>query len=217
MRIAITGISGIVGTVLKEGLKNKYDIVGIDLYNANINRDLMNPSGIFDNIDVVIHLAGNKNNTDTFENLLEPNIIMCQRVFEECKKAKVKKLIFASSNHTQIKGFLLEGYGNPTQRLEEHILSKDDHYYPDSYYGVTKIFGEMLGKYYAEVEQAFSFVGIRIGWVIDEKLAPDTDYFKCMWLKDHDCVQIFENAINNNKQYDIMYGVSGDNIYIKNI
>jgi len=213
MKIAITGISGKIGTVLKKGLEHKYDIVGIDLHNTDININLMNPSGIFDDIDIVIHLAGHKNNTDTFENLLEPNIIMCQRVFEECKRAKVKKVIFASSNHTQIKGFLLEGYGNPTERLEKHILSKDDHYYPDSFYGVTKIFGEMLGKYYAEVEQVFSFVGIRIGWVIEAQNAPDTDYFKCMWLRDHDCVQIFEDAINSTMQFDIMYGVSGNNIY----
>ena len=70
MKIAITGSSGIVGNVLKRKLNKKYDILCIDLSNADINVDLINPSGIFDNVDVVIHLAGNKNNTDNFENLL---------------------------------------------------------------------------------------------------------------------------------------------------
>lgn len=215
MKIAITGINGIVGTVLKKGLVTKYDIIGIDLTKTDINRDLNNPIGIFNGIDIVIHLAGNKNNTDTFENLLTPNIIMCQKVFDECKKAGVKKVIFASSNHVQIKGFLLQGYGNPTDRLDKHILSKDDPYYPDSFYGVTKIFGEMLGKYYAEVENSFSFVAIRIGWVIDKNLAPDTDYFNCMWLKDKDCIEVFEQAIKSSEKFKILYGVSGEDIFDK--
>tara|TARA_R110002072_G_scaffold39201_1_gene112791 strand:+ start:412 stop:1062 length:651 start_codon:yes stop_codon:yes gene_type:complete len=215
MKIAITGISGVVGTVLYEGLKNKYEIIGIDLNNSDININLMNPEGVFNEIDIVIHLAGNKNNTDSFENLLEPNIIMCQRVFEECKKAKVKKVIFASSNHVQIKGFNLDGFGNPVKRLEKYILSTKDEYYPDSFYGVTKIFGEMLGKYYSEVENAFNFIGIRIGWVINPDLAPNTDYFNCMWLKNDDCIKIFEEAINNKNQFDILYGVSGNDIYEK--
>ena len=215
MKIAITGISGVIGSVLYEGLKNKYEIIGFDLNNSDNNIDLMNPEGIFNGIDIVIHLAGNKNNTDVFENLLEPNIIMCQRVFEECKKAKVKKVIFASSNHVQIKGFSFEGFGNPVNRLEKYILSNKDEYYPDSFYGVTKIFGEMLGKYYSEVENAFNFIGIRIGWVINPEDAPDTDYFNCMWLKNEDCIKVFEDAIENQNKFDILYGVSSDDIYKK--
>lgn len=215
MKIGITGISGVIGSVLYEGLKNKYEIIGFDLNNSDNNIDLMNPEGIFNEIDIVIHLAANKNNTDVFENLLEPNIIMCQRVFEECKKAKVKKVIFASSNHVQIKGFNFEGFGNPVNRLEKYILSNKDEYYPDSFYGVTKIFGEMLGKYYSEVENAFNFIGIRIGWVINPEDAPDTDYFNCMWLKNEDCINVFEDAIKNQNKFDILYGVSSDDIYKK--
>ena len=133
MKIAITGINGVIGKVLKERFKNKYQIIGIDLGNTDINKNLLYPEGVFNNIDIVIHLAGNKNNMDSFENLLEPNIIMVHRVFEECKKAGVKKVIFASSNHTQIKGFQLEGFGNPTKRIEKYILGKNDEYYPDSF------------------------------------------------------------------------------------
>ena len=77
MRVAITGANGVIGTILYMGLKEKFDLVGIDFKDSDINRDLMDPTGVFDNIDVVIHLAGNPNNIDTFENLLTPNILMC--------------------------------------------------------------------------------------------------------------------------------------------
>ena len=77
MRVAITGANGVIGTILYMGLKENFDLVGIDFKDSDINRDLMDPTGVFDNIDVVIHLAGNPNNMDTFENLLTPNILMC--------------------------------------------------------------------------------------------------------------------------------------------
>jgi nucleoside-diphosphate-sugar epimerase len=215
MKIAITGGGGTIGQILYNGLKNNYDVVTIDIKNAMVNTNLNNPIYLFDNVDIVIHLAGNKNNTDSFDKLLKPNIIMCQKVFDECKRANVKKVIFASSNHTQIQGFKLEGYGNPTQRLENVILSKDDPYYPDSFYGVTKIFGEMLGKYYSEVENAFDFVALRIGWVINPDDAPNTDYFNCMHLSNNDCIQCFKDAINSKERFSIKYGVSGNTIYKK--
>ena len=41
----------------------------------------------------------------------------------------------------------------------------------------------MLGKYYSEVEKAFSFISVRIGWVIkDESKSIDSDYFRAMLL-----------------------------------
>ena len=66
-------------------------------------------------------------------------------------------------------GIKLEGFGNPTERPEHHILGVKDEYYPDSFYACTKVFGEMLGKYYSEVEKAFSFISVRIGWVIKDE------------------------------------------------
>ena len=47
------------------------------LKNAMVNTNLNNPIYLFDNVDIVIHLAGNKNNCADFDELLEPNIIMC--------------------------------------------------------------------------------------------------------------------------------------------
>ena len=71
----------------------------------------------------------------------------------------------------------------------------------------------MLGKYYSEVENAFHFIGIRIGWVINPEDAPDTDYFNCMWLKNEDCIKVFTDAIENQNKFDILYGVSSDDIF----
>ena len=70
MRIGITGANGIIGKILVNGLKGKYEVIGIDFKDCDINRDLSNPEGVFDNIDVVIHLAGNPSNLDSFENLV---------------------------------------------------------------------------------------------------------------------------------------------------
>ena len=70
MKIAITGGGGTIGQILYNGLKNNYDVVTIDIKNAMVNTNLNNPIYLFDNVDIVIHLAGNKNNTDSFDKLL---------------------------------------------------------------------------------------------------------------------------------------------------
>ena len=74
----------------------------------------------------------------------------------------------------------------------------------------------MLGKYYSEIENAFDFVAIRIGWVINPENAPNTDYFNCMYLSNDDCVKCFKDAINSKERFSIKYGITGNNIYKKN-
>ena len=70
-------------------------------------------------------------------------------------------------------------------------------------------------EYYAEVENAFDFVALRIGWVINPEDAPNSDYFNCMYLSSKDCIQCFKDAINSKEQFSIKYGVSGNAIYKK--
>jgi hypothetical protein len=36
-----------------------------------------------------------------------------------------------------------------------------------------------------------------------------------MWLKNEDCINVFEDAIKNQNKFDILYGVSSDDIYKK--
>ncbi len=69
--------------------------------------------------------------------------------FEAARRAGVKRLIFASSNHAvgryevdNLPAIYEPGFGL--------VVRTDAEYRPDSLYGVWKVFGEALGRYYSD-------------------------------------------------------------------
>lgn len=64
---------------------------------------------------------------------------------------------------------------------------------PDSYYAVSKLWGEDMGKLYARVQKDFEFVSLRIGWVLYDdptelKGTEFEDYLRSMFLSRDDCI-----------------------------
>jgi len=76
----------------------------------------------------------------------ECNIKTIWNVFRECARAKVKRLVFASSNHTQ--GAVNMPDVKQTELWRDNYKRKSmkltDDPFPDSVYGATKIFGEAM-------------------------------------------------------------------------
>ncbi len=65
---------------------------------------------------------------------------------------------------------------------------------PDSLYGVSKVFGAALGRYYHD-EYGLEFIALHIGWYADDPLSADEDVLRAMWLSPHDTVQVVRRAI----------------------
>ena len=82
---------------------------------------------------------------------------------------------------------------------------------PDSYYGVSKAFGENLGRYYYD-EWGLEFIALRIGWFLSQP--PGTDQWgdtgRAMWLSPRDCAQVFRRAIEADVPFGIFYAISGN-------
>ena len=57
--------------------------------------------GAFEGLDAVIHLAADPSPRAPWESIREHNLEATYQVFEECRRSGVKRLIFASTNHTQ--------------------------------------------------------------------------------------------------------------------
>ena len=84
-----------------------------------------------------------------------------------CEKAGVKRVVFASSNHVTHGHFIGKtGTGSLIDNGEKPRIQLQTPTLPDSFYGVSKVFGEELCKYYALIKQAFSAVCLRIGWCL---------------------------------------------------
>ena len=147
--VLITGAAGNIGRVLRRGLRDDYllrltDCIQIvdpevtDVQVADV-RSVEEMEEVCKGIDSVVHLAGEPSTGSSWSVVLNANIEGTYGIFEAARLAGVKRVIFASSNHAT-------GYYE-----KESIYTKPDMLArPDSLYGVSKAFGENLGRFYYE-------------------------------------------------------------------
>ena len=101
----------------------------------------------------ILHFGGIPNETPGFEVILNANLRGAFHVFEAARKAGAR-VVFASSNHTI--GF----HARPDS--EDAKLSSDCAYRPDTLYGLSKLYGEQLGRLYWD-KHGVESVHLRIG------------------------------------------------------
>ena len=101
-------------------------------------------------MEAVIHLAADPRPDAGFDSLLPNNIITPTHMFMAAKEAGCRRFIFASSLHA------IEGYP------PEMMVSPEMPTWPKNLYGVTKVYGEALGIYYA-YHEGLPTLAVRIG------------------------------------------------------
>ena len=107
LKVGLTGASGNIATTLREGLGDEVDFTCFLYEECGLEGQIVDLSdsaqvaGAFEGLDVVIHLAAQIAASTPWEGILQNNIEATYNVFEECRRAGVKKVIFASTNHTQ--------------------------------------------------------------------------------------------------------------------
>lgn len=82
---------------------------------------------------------------------------------------------------------------------------------PDSFYAVSKLFGEQLGTYYSRIENSFDFVSLRLGWCLYDdptilKGSECEDYLRSIWLSKRDCLGFIAAALETNTMQNNMDG-----------
>ena len=225
-KVGITGAAGDIGTTLREGLSERYRLVLYDLReietdpNRSSSRivDLSDPNAVegeFAGLDVLIHLAADREPDAPWERVLRNNIEATYNVFSQAVCAGVRKIIFATTNHTQ-HGYTMDQVPeslNPGFYEENRLMTLNDAPWPDSLYAVSKLFGENLGRYYATTA-SLQFVGLRIGWLVPEddasvkKGTVSEDYLRAMFLSKRDCIEAFTRAIEVDAPYVLAYAIS---------
>ena len=220
MKIGITGAEGTIGSVLRKGLSNKYKIISFTLQTQDfesVQMDLSNNNeikGKFEGLDALIHLAADPRPEASWESVKKNNLEATYNVYNEVKNAGVKKIIFASTNHTQ-HGDTLLTTPETLDLKKNKILSLENNTNPDSLYAVSKLFGEDLGKYFSE-QHKIKFIGLRIGWIVkgdDPTImcgTPSEDYLRSMYLSHRDCIQAFERALESSRDFLIAYAISNN-------
>lgn len=208
-RVLVTGAAGTIGTSLRETLADCHlhlhdrDVSGIEpsanetTFEGDVS-DLDSVRRAVTDCDSVVHLAADPRVPATWEDLRAPNIEGTYNIFEAASQAGVRRIVFASSNHAT--GML--------DQQRQWPIDPHGPVAPDSLYGVSKAFGEAIGRYYAENSE-LTVACLRIGWVI-RKHRPDNPDWRRMWLSFGDLGQLVRKALGADINFGIYYGVSAN-------
>lgn len=213
-RILVTGSEGKMGKILLPALANEYEVFGLDIKpssQANTLRiDITNETDLttaFKKVapQFVIHLASNPNEFASWEEIYAPNILGTRNIYECAKEVGVKRVIFVSSTH------LVGSYaGYPEGPLgDNRIFTVNDPVRPDSYYGLSKGFGELLARQFFDLHQLES-ICIRIGAFRPAGLEGTHDRYRNIAISITDLIQLFRKSLQAQISFGIYFGISNN-------
>lgn len=211
-RVLVTGAAGRIGSYFAEHSHEKYklrlmvqpgeekageiaaygEVVAADL------SDLAHLKEICQGMDTVLHLAGDPDPSATWESLLPNNIIGTYNIMVAARAAGCRRVIYASSIHA------VSGYSADVQ------VKTDEPVNPGDLYGVTKCFGEALGRYMAE-QEGVSVIALRIGSFqpLEAGRAEDAIRMLDSFISQRDLNQLIEKSIDDERlRFAIFQGIS---------
>ena len=203
-RILQTGAAGGLGTVLRERIKPWAEVVRLsdvaEMAPAGpgeevVQCDLADKEAVLallDGVDAVLHFGG-ISTEKPFEPIMQANILGVANLYEALHKAGTRRVVFASSNHAI-------GYHPVTT-----VLDADSPTRPDSYYGLSKVFGEQIARYYYD-RFGIETVCVRIGSSFPE---PANKRMMSTYLSYDDLTELLRCSLFAPRVgHTIVYGVS---------
>ena len=193
--ILITGAAGNIGSKIAPHLRKAgYElrlldrVAGDGILPADFGNWDQAWAAHFHGADTVIHLAGNPSGKASWASAKRDNIAGTQHVLRAAREARVRRVIFASTNQVML------GY-----RFQTGPVTTDLPPAPLSPYGVSKFVGEQLGRAFHE-ETDIEFLALRIGYFQRGENLPGPhmtigEWGQSMWLSNRDMNQAVEKAI----------------------
>jgi len=165
-KVALSGSGGQIGRFLRPALlaKNvelrsaaghtpltalhpREDVCSGDL------RDPANVDRLLSGVDVLVHMAATSVERPLPE-VIENNLVLLHAVYEGARRHRVKRIVFASSNHA----VGMHGVGDK--------LDINCDFRPDGFYGLSKMWGEGLARLYWD-KHGIESICVRIGSALE--------------------------------------------------
>jgi uronate dehydrogenase len=202
--VLVTGAAGGIGSRLRMLLRGLYpqlrwsdirrpaDLASDETFVQADLADLAQVESAVAGVEGIVHLGG-VSVEHPWDAALSANIVGCYNLFEAARRQRVKRVVFASSNHAV--GFY------PRKRR----IGVDAPVRPDSRYGVSKAFGEAIGALYA-YKHGLRITCIRIGNFGD---APVDHRRLAIWVSPEDLVSLVRIGLEHpDIRFEIFFGVS---------
>ncbi len=211
-RVLITGAAGNIGSYFAEHSHKKYDLRLLvlsgddnaaklrgfgEIVTGDIT-DLERMKEVCRTVDTVLHLAANPSPNTAWSDALNVNIAGTYNTFVAAKANNCRRLIYASSIHA------VSGYPPDVQVKTSEPVN------PGDLYGVTKCFGEALGRYMAEKE-GLSTIALRIGAFQPIETAESEGGLSLIdaFVSHRDLIQLIEKCIDvETLKFAIFHGLS---------
>ena len=224
MKVLVTGSSGQIGRGFLRHFGHAYDLRLT--YNTHpfdapghevAQMDLTDYGSVLkatQGLEAVVHLGADSRGQQPWETVLPNNIVGTYNAMEAAREAGVRRFVYASSNHAA--GFALN---------EGIPLSADAPDRPDSLYGVGKIFGEALGRFYHD-KHGLEVICLRIGachgddfWASQQAIVQraidhrggypyDLATYLAIWISPRDMSQLIHCALSADCDWGVFYGIS---------
>jgi len=204
-RILLTGAAGGLGKVLRERLQpfcrgmRLSDIAEMaaprDSSEEVVRCDLSDKQAVLqlvEGVDAIVHFGGISVERP-FEEILGANICGVFHIYEAARRHGVKRVVFASSNH-------VIGFHKQDEVLDAQCVRR-----PDSYYGLSKSYGEDMASFYFD-RYGIETVSIRIGSSFPE---PQNRRMLSTWFSYDDLTQlVVRSLVTPDVGHTIVYGAS---------
>jgi uronate dehydrogenase len=198
--VLLTGAAGTIGTALRDRLPGfGWNLRSFDREPVpdGLVGDVTSPADLnaaTEGVAAIVHLAGQPTEAP-WPVIREANIEGTFQLFEAARRAGVRRIVYASSNHAV--GFTPVGTDQPADLPPR----------PDTLYGVSKVFGEALARYYVE-RYAFAVACLRIG-TFEPK--PTHQRSLSTWLSPDDCARLVDACLRAPElTYSLVWGISNN-------
>jgi uronate dehydrogenase len=205
-RILFTGAAGNLGRRLRERLHELADVVRLsdlaDVGPAGPNEevvlcDLADRDAVMkmcEGVDAILHFGGVSTELE-WAPIMQANIQGMVNLYEAVHKLGIRRVVFASTNHAM-------GMYRTTEQVDATMPPR-----PDGYYGISKVFGETLSRFYWD-RFGVETVCLRIGYCWPEA----TTYRQMVtWLSLDDLVELLRRSLVTPRVgHTIAFGTSGN-------